>query len=418
MRDFSEKFLPIWRTSDGWGLYIHVPFCARKCPYCDFTIAVNARPPEDEYVDALEREIRARQSEMHGPLRTIYVGGGTPSMLSTAAVARLGEALVQVLPSGSLDEFTVEFNPEHASVEKLAAWRAIGATRVSLGVQALSQEALTFLGRAHDEAGVRVAVDNAVRAGFSHVSIDFIFALPGVTPQSTLRDVELGLTIPGVDHISLYELTIESQTPFGAQVRRGAMTPRSDDEVIQLWRTLVSTIEAAGFARYEVSNYAKPGGRAQHNASYWTGRPYLGVGVGSSSLSMDRTRGIVVRRTNARALKGYLQDPLVGAQIEELSAAEHLAERLTLALRTREGLDLPGIEADFGLALPAVERAVEAMVSRGLLTSTPQHARRYAVTDRGMEIADSLALSALDGLDLDLDACQSWDGVYSTKGSP
>lgn len=395
------------KPSAQWGLYVHIPFCARKCPYCDFTIAVTARRPELEYIDALERELAARRTRFSGDLRSIYFGGGTPGILEPDSVAELGAMLRRHLPVDHVEEFSVEFNPEHASFERLSAWKAAGATRISLGVQAFSPEALNLLGREHDAEMVESAVETAASVGFKHISIDFIFALPGIDPEVTKRDVLRGLSLKHVDHISMYELTIEERTAFGVQARRGKIRPKRDDEVIEQWRALVSLVESAGFHRYEVSNYAKPGGEAVHNASYWIGRPYLGIGVGASSFLHDSTKNLVERQANARALKAYLADPLAGADVETLSVEDHLGERLALGLRTTNRLNLSELEDRFGVRLTHVRDVLRELCLQGLVHESPAGSRRFGTTHEGMEIADSLALQVLDALDCDLSTCQN-----------
>lgn len=392
------------RDSEGWGLYVHIPFCVRKCPYCDFTVAVLRDPPEEAYIRALWDEFDARALEKHGPLRTIYMGGGTPGLLKASSVRLFGEARRARMPDNTLDEFSVEFNPEHADEERLRAWVDAGATRISMGVQALHPEALKILGRQHQPHHVFEAIENARRAGFEHISIDFIFAVPGVKHAQTLRDIQRAVSIPGVDHISLYELTVEERTAFGVKRRRGLLPKLPDEQVLEDWRELSELLEAQGLQRYEVSNFARPNARGQHNAAYWTGRPYLGVGVGAASLAWEadengRPRAIQ-RRQNRAQLRGYLQDPLEGAVIEQVTWEDHLGELLCLGIRTEPGLDLELLEARFGLALPAVEAELQLWRRQGLSGGAQRH---YSMRRGAMEIADSLALKLLDALDKDLE---------------
>lgn len=389
----------------GWGLYIHIPFCVRKCPYCDFTVAVLRHRPEHEYVHALIKELKTRALE--GPLRTIYLGGGTPGLLEPSAVRALGEGLRATLDLTSLEEWSVEFNPEHADDARLAAWAEAGATRISLGVQALAPVSLTMLGRAHTAADVEAAIARANAHGFAHVSIDFIFALPGIAPSVIEDDLRRAVTFQGVDHVSMYELTVETRTVFGAQRRAGVLPELRDDEVIEHWRRLSAIVEAAGFERYEVSNYARPGGHARHNASYWYGRPYLGIGVGAASMTWEADG--VGRRANRRQLRAYLEAPLEGYDHESIAWLDHLGELLTLGVRTRRGIDVEHLETRFSLPLPAVTHAAQRLVDAGLLL---RNGRQFSSTNEGMEIADTLALRLLDALDDDIDACEKTRGVH------
>lgn len=403
-----QSYLQQLPATAGWGLYIHVPFCARKCPYCDFTVAVLKDRPERAYIDALFQELDTRRPQMQGPLRTIYIGGGTPGLLLPENVAYLGEGLRTRSMLSSVEEFTVEVNPEHADAARLDAWKQAGATRISMGAQALHTEALQILGRAHTPAQVIAAVEQAHRSGFEHISIDFIFAVPGVERAQTLRDMEHAVRLAHIDHVSLYELTVEPRTVFGVRRKAGELPPWPDDDVLEHWHALVAILEGGGFTRYEVSNFAKDGGKARHNASYWVGRPYLGIGVSAASLLWTATDALVRpenirRRTNRAQLKGYLQDPLAHALEEELSWEDHLGELLSLVLRTTQPFDLSAFEARFGVALPKVHRRLLHWAQMGRLKRVGQAEEKiFESTHAGMEIADTIGVDLLYALDEDL----------------
>lgn len=354
--------------------------------------------PERPYIDALWREFDARASAFQGPLRTVYFGGGTPGLLVPESVQMWGEGMRARGLHNHIEEFTVEFNPEHADDARLRAWADAGATRISLGAQALHDDALKRLGREHRAADVVRAVEAARRAGFRSVSIDIIFAVPGVAPERTAEDLRQALALPGVDHVSLYELTVEARTAFGVQRRAGLLPELPDAGVLQQWRVLCDLLEGAGFARYEVSNFAAAGARAKHNSSYWTGRSYLGLGVSAASLWVDDARGLVERRRNRLQLRGYLQDPLGGAEVEALTPMEHLGELLCMGLRGLDGLDLRALEGRFARALPTVGARLERWVADGLMT---REGGRYRPRRAALEIADTLALALLEALDED-----------------
>lgn len=406
-RAAKENVIPdIVNPLDGWGLYIHVPFCARKCPYCDFTVAVLNDRPEIPYVDALIAELDARRSQVRGPLRTIYVGGGTPGLLVPSSVDHLGAQLRQRGLLEGLEEFTVEVNPEQADDARLAAWKRNGATRISMGAQALHSNALNILGREHQPQDVFDAVKRAKSAGFEHISIDFIFAVPGVQPAKTLEDMQRAVRIGEVDHMSLYELTVEPRTLFEVLQRDGKLPPWPDDEVLEHWHALSAILASRDFERYEVSSFARPGGHAVHNASYWFGRPYLGIGVGAASLLWNRSERSprperIERRTNRPQLKGYLQDPLIGAATEKLSWTEHLGELLSLGMRTRRGVSLPALEARFSIPLQHVEKRLMVWSDQGRVH---RRGRVFGSNEGGMEIADTIGVDLLYALDRDLTA--------------
>lgn len=398
------------RPLDGWGLYIHVPFCARKCPYCDFTVAVLQSRPEAAYVDALMRELDARLSEVSGPPRTVYIGGGTPGLLLPQNVRALGEGLRSRGMLSALEEFTVEINPEHADDARLAAWKDAGATRLSMGAQALHQEALDILGRAHRPEDVLNAAERARAHGFEHLSIDFIFAVPGVEKSKTLDDVARAAELSTIDHVSLYELTVEPRTVFGVMRERGELPPWPDEDVVAHWHALTQTLAQGGFARYEVSNFARPGGKARHNASYWIGRPYLGIGVSAASFTWmagaDNQRPQkILRRSNRVQLKGYLDDPLARASVESLTWDEHLGELLPLAMRTVRGLHIDALSQRFDVPLHHVQARLEHWAAQDFLTprTTPQ-GRAFESRSAGMEIADTIGVDLLTALDKDLEA--------------
>lgn len=403
--------IPSYSTSsllDGWGLYIHVPFCARKCPYCDFTVAVLKTRPEIEYIDALLRELDARMREVSGPPRTIYVGGGTPGLLAPENVRRLGEGLRARGMLHALEEFTVEINPEHADDARLAAWKAAGATRLSMGAQALHDDALRILGRQHRPEDVFDAIERAHAGGFEHLSIDFIFAVPGVERAQTLRDVARAAAVPQIDHVSLYELTVEPRTVFGVMRRRGELPPWPDEDVLAHWHALTDTLAEGGFARYEVSNFARPGGRAHHNASYWIGRPYLGIGVSAASFtwkpSADTSRPTQLqRRSNRAQLKGYIDDPLARPTIESLHWADHLAELLPLGIRTVRGVPIDALSHRFDLRLEHVEARLEHWEALGyFVAQNAPEGRVFESRQRAMEIADTIGVDLMTALDQDL----------------
>lgn len=387
----------------GWGLYAHIPFCARRCPYCDFTVAVLSEPPFSPYMRALADEIRTRAQGLEGPPDTIYFGGGTPGMLPPEVVDSFADLMEALRINQRCEEFTVEFNPEHASPERLRAWRALGADRISLGVQSIDASALRFLGREHARKEVFEAVERALRAGFETISVDLIFGLPGHEDAAIQSAREL-LSIPEIQHVSCYELTIEEGTLFGAKRRRGELTARPDDSTAEEWARLRDALQSMGFSRYEVSNYARNGRIARHNSAYWTGRPYLGVGVGAHSL----LPGVALedpwfRVANAPQLAGYLQAHREGRStpcaVDILGRREQLEERVITGLRTVFGLDINELERCAGRELAFVRETMERFVWEGLGV---YERNRYLPSSESLDLADASALRTLRALDEDL----------------
>lgn len=387
-------------TDSVWGLYAHVPFCERRCPYCDFTVAVLRTPPFDAYCAALADEIVQRTSGLQTPPRTVYFGGGTPGMLPPASLRLLEPALGPLLRDGGCEEFTVEFNPEHADVERLVAWRQLGADRISLGVQSLDAAALDFLGREHTVAQVYEAVDNARRAGFRRISIDLIFGLPGL-PDAALPGLSELLAYSEIEHVSAYELTIERGTLFGALTTRGALSPNSEESTAEEWLRLRERLNACGFRRYEVSSYCRDGAYARHNSAYWFGRAYCGVGVGAHSLICDDEGW--VRRENAPQLRAYLEAHRDGlptpAHESRLPVAGYVEERVITALRTRFSFPIEDLRHALQRPLPYTRDTLASFANEGLVEVIDGH---YCPREHALDLADACAVRVLQALERDL----------------
>jgi oxygen-independent coproporphyrinogen III oxidase len=358
------------------GLYVHVPFCARACPYCDFDFEVGRDPPVAAFLAGLEAERRARGLPLGLPVRTVYVGGGTPSQLGPAGLGALLRWVDACFDTRAALERTVELNPEHVDATLLDALRDAGVDRVSLGVQSLAADALVQLGRAHQAHQARAALEAAVARGL-RVSADLIVGWPGQRAASLRADVA-GLCDAGVEHVSIYALTIEAGTPWEALVRRGRRClPHADAQARRL-REAADLLAAAGLHHYEVASYARPGARALHNLGYWTWRDYVGLGPSAASARYERD-GAVERRTNPRGLPRWRSDPLAGVQVERLDPVAAAAEGLWLALRALDGVD----PAAFVRRFPAVDDAwlrarVAGQLARGNLEATAQGILRVA----------------------------------------
>jgi oxygen-independent coproporphyrinogen III oxidase len=323
-------------------VYVHVPFCARRCSYCDFAIAVRRSVPIDEYVTGIERELALRFPESEPwTTETLYLGGGTPSKLGGDGVARLIETLLRRLSLVDDAEVTLEANPEDVTEAAVRAWRAAGVNRLSLGAQSFDDDVLRWMHRTHDAEQIRTAVQQAQDAGLEDVSLDLIFALPDEVPRRWEADVASALALRP-NHVSLYGLTIEPATPLGRWHARGTAAEATEERYECEYLYAHQTLGAAGFDHYEVSNFALPHRAARHNSAYWRGVPYAGLGPGAHEFDGRE------RRWN---VKGYVEwlrrvgaggDPKDGS--EELSADNRTAEDVYLGLRTRAGLRLAGAE--------------------------------------------------------------------------
>jgi oxygen-independent coproporphyrinogen-3 oxidase len=335
------------RAGDPFGVYVHFPFCGVRCPYCDFAVDTRAEIPHDDYADAVAVEIAARAAwfDGAGPLVSIYFGGGTPGLWRPDALGRVLEAARETFggSAASALEITVEVNPGEVDTERLAALRALGVNRLSIGVQALDDRLLVALGRNHSAAAALACLPAARAAGFDDVSIDLMFGVPGQSMDDWRRAVDAVVAL-APEHVSAYALTVERGTAFGSLDRAGRLPRPDDDLVAQMFEAGRAALEAAGLAHYEVSSYARDGHRARHNRLYWSLAPYLGVGASASSFR-PLDDGTAWRFANPRATEAYLRGARAGGgspavrQIERRSAANLENEALWLGLRTIAGID-------------------------------------------------------------------------------
>lgn len=362
------------------GIYVHVPFCARACPYCDFDFQVGRAPDAAGFVAGLEREVAGRAQELsewtcseghvdsgmsEGTWSTVYLGGGTPSLLGPAGLELLGGWLARRFPGAGAREFTVEVNPEHADAALYAAVRAIGGTRVSLGTQSLEAEGLQTLGRVHSPAQALASVSAAVAAGL-RVSADLIVGWPGQTATGVAGDVR-GLVEAGAEHVSVYALTIEADTPWPTLVRRGKRRLPDSDHQADMLAAAEAALTGAGLAHYEVASYARAGADARHNLLYWTWRDYVGLGPSAHSARFF-AGGSVLRRGNVRGLKAWLADPAKPAESELLAPEAAAREGLWTGLRDLRGLDVEAFLRRFPVATRGwIEQRTRKQVTRGNL---------------------------------------------------
>ena len=319
-------------------LYLHVPFCQRRCSYCDFSIAVRKRIPAREYVDAVLQELRLTGDLGGETLQTLYLGGGTPSLLPSEAISALLTSLragLRVTPSRDDVEVTLEANPENVTREHATAWRRAGVNRVSLGAQSFDDEVLKWMHRSHDATRIGDAVRTLHAAGIENISLDLIFALPAELQRDWGRDLDQALSLRP-SHLSLYGLTVEERTPLARWISRGAASAPDDERYAEEYLLAHRRLVACGYRFYEVSNACRDGFRSRHNSAYWSGRAYLGLGPAAHSFDGR------VRRWNLAGWESYRRavaagQPAVEAE-EILSEEQRELERLYLALRTDQGL--------------------------------------------------------------------------------
>ena len=371
-------------------LYIHVPFCDGKCHYCGF-FSVVATPSVIELYSTLPaREYDCHLTSMPElgkvPLRTLYMGGGTPAMLGNDGLKRLADALAKRLSFDTLEEWTVEITPASSSAALFATLSAIGVNRISIGVQSFDGTILKRIGRRHDAQAAVAAIKRAQDAGFANIGIDLIAGLPGVIPalwSETLdRAISLSLT-----HLSVYALTVESGTPLAQQVEDGLELPGDDDQLAALDQAEAAFGEA-GFARYEISNYALPGFECRHNLAVWRGYDYLGLGPAAAS------RVGRMRWTNSKDLEAYIGDvkndtPPPG-ESTAFDAAEDAEERVIFALRLSEGIDLVAEARRFPALAGRVDAWEQRLADLAVPGITERVGDRWRLTARGREVCDAV----------------------------
>lgn len=376
------------------ALYVHFPWCVRKCPYCDFNShAVGADLPAASYVDRLiedlEREIAAlpAASQPHArvPLESMFLGGGTPSLFPGDEIARLLAAVARhaALPA----EITLEANPGTVDADNFRAYRDAGVNRLSIGVQSFSASSLQALGRVHDGEQARRAVDLAFAAGFANVNVDIMYGLPGQQPEDSVRDLESALAL-GVQHVSWYQLTIEANTAFH---RQPPVLP-DEDVVAAIEEAGMTTLRAAGFERYEVSAWARAGAFARHNVNYWQFGDYVGIGAGAhgkvSSVTGD---GMDIWRYQKSRLPQHYMADSGRRQVTPIGHSARPIEFMLNALRLVDGVDAPLFTARTGMTLDCVADIVADLRRRGLL-----RAERLATTDLGLRFLDTVVAAFSD----------------------
>lgn len=357
-------------TATELGVYVHFPWCLKKCPYCDFLSVAAERPalPHKAYADSVIAELERRVQTLEDVrLESVFFGGGTPSLWEPEELGRVLARIRELIPNAAPEvEITVECNPTSFDVERGRALQSVGVNRVSIGVQSLDAERLQFLGRLHDVGSGLRAVQDALESGMPRVSADFIFGVSGQKADVAAREARI-LSELGTTHLSAYALTIEPGTQFGALARKGKLPLLDEAAVADSFLAVERTLEGAGFEHYEVSNYAKPGAQSRHNLGYWIGRSYLGLGCGAWGTLYEAGARYRYRNTPAperyvAAASSYatadlsLVSPLV-ANYEPLSPETALAERIMLGLRLASGIDLERSAAELGTDLWTAERA-------------------------------------------------------------
>ena len=371
-----EPRAEVVHLAPGFGVYVHIPYCISRCPYCDFNTYVGIEDTAPEYVDALLREAHAWSARAAGrEAGSIFLGGGTPSLLEPALVRRLLGGLRSAFRVAPGAEVTMEANPETADVRRLESFRAAGANRVSFGAQSFSTHVLTTLGRAHTAGRTIEAVAQARAAGFDNLNLDLIYGTPGETLDDWRRSLDEAIALEP-EHISAYSLTIEPGTAFGAAVSSGTMPAPDEDDQATKYEMTMDALAAARFEHYEISNWARPGRASRHNLVYWTQGDYAGLGAGAHSHEAGE------RWWNEKLPRTYIErSPDARAGAEVLDAAARAEERMQLRLRLVAGVPLDELTAD--------RDVLRRLTGAGLVTVT---GGRLVLARRGLLLQSEVAI--------------------------
>lgn len=375
----SPGVSPRFQSLPPLSLYIHIPWCVRKCPYCDFNSHEARDPvPEQRYVDALIADLESALPQIWGrKIYTVFFGGGTPSVFSAASIEQILTAVRARVPLSTDAEITLEANPGTFEAEKFRAFRAAGINRLSIGIQSFNPRHLKALGRIHDDAEARAAIDIA-RANFDNFNLDLMYGLPGQTPDEALADIEAALAF-APPHLSAYHLTLEPNTYF----HRYPPKLPDDDAAAQMQEAIEARLADAGYRHYETSAFALPGRQARHNMNYWTFADYLGIGAGAHSKISFADR--IARQVRYKQPKQYMEGAAAGNAIQEqhdVAAAEIGFEFMMNALRLSGGFPLALFEERVGVPLTVVLRNLEEAEQRGLIERDHQRVTPTALGRR------------------------------------
>ena len=362
--------------------YVHIPFCTQICYYCDFSKVFIKNQPVDSYLEHLLEEFQSYDIQK---LRTLYIGGGTPTALSASQLEVLLKGLTKNLDLSALEELTIEANPGDLDADKIAVLKNSAVNRVSLGVQTFDDKMLKKIGRSHLEKDIYENIDRLKLAGFDNISIDLIYALPGQTMEQVKDNVAkaIGLDIP---HMSLYSLILENHTVFMNRMRRGKLPLPKEELEAEMFEYIIAELEKSGFEHYEISNFSKPGFESRHNLMYWDNAEYYGIGAGASGYVNG------VRYKNHGPIRHYLNAVEKGnARIteEHLSQKEQMEEEMFLGLRKKSGVSMARFEEKFGRSFDGLYgEIVRDLVQQGLMQIEGDRVR---MTKRGLFLGDTVA---------------------------
>ncbi|PHN01720.1 radical SAM family heme chaperone HemW [Flavilitoribacter nigricans] len=376
------------------GLYLHIPYCKQACHYCNFHFSTTLHN-RDSMIDAIVEEMKLRRADLPDqPLRSIYLGGGTPSLLSGAELERIFRQIHELFQVDDEAEVTLEANPDDLNQDKIKQLWASPINRLSIGIQSFSETDLRFMNRAHNAIEARACIEYAQDAGFENLSIDLIYGAPTTSDEQWARNIEIALDYD-IPHLSCYALTVEPRTALAHFIQKGKVKDVDEEQTARQFEYLIAALRSEGYEHYEISNFAKPGWRAKHNSSYWLGKPYLGIGPAAHSFDGERTRRWNVAN-NARYMSGmelWSNDPeqippdLI--EFEVLTDDQRYNEYVMTSLRTSWGLDLDYLQ-NIGEQYPDhFLQNAQAYLDAGHLS---RKGNTFRLTEDGKLLADRIAM--------------------------
>lgn len=366
------------------GIYIHIPFCRQACHYCDFHFSTSIQTKE-AVLQCMQQELAIRQEELSAPVQTIYLGGGTPSLLKTEEIQQLLDVIFKNYQVLSDAEITLEANPDDLNFKKLKELRHTPINRFSIGIQSFHEADLKYLHRIHSGRDAEYAVKGAQDAGFENLTIDLIYGIPTLSKKGWMENLQKTLAFQ-IPHVSAYALTVEEQTPLFHLIRRKKRIAPIDEQVIRDFNIITQVLPLAGFEHYEISNFAQPGFRSRHNSSYWKGLPYLGIGPSAHSFNGEN-----LRRWNVSNNIRYIQGILEGSswfETEQLNFENRVNEWIMIHLRTSEGIDWKETSIRWGMdVVNYIQKKIQNMSPEWFY----QNETSLKLTVTGMLMADHIA---------------------------
>jgi oxygen-independent coproporphyrinogen-3 oxidase len=366
------------------GIYLHIPFCKKACHYCNFHFSTQTDTIQ-AFVDALIQEIELQKSYIKEPIETIYFGGGTPSLLNEPQLKAILAAIYTHFDIATTIECTLEANPDDMHPNQLVAWKQVGINRLSIGIQSFQASALTWMNRAHTVEQSHAAIEMAKQAGIHNLSIDLIYGTPTLTDQGLMEDLDW-IQQYQINHVSCYALTVEDKTALKKLIEKGQIQDVDPEKQARHFEIVTTRLNAMGMEHYEISNFAKPGFRSQHNSNYWSGKHYLGLGPSAHSFNT------ISRQWNIANNALYIQSIANGQlnfEIEQLTEANRYNEYMMTSLRRMEGFDLDVILATFGKSY--YDHSVAIIHEMHTKAVFKQNENRYSLNDGAKFLADGIA---------------------------